>query len=357
MPSSNRIAPSVAAAATLLVAGLLLAWPSAGSASLQSRVDATRSHEQSLRSAVQSQSAKVSAYQARIDDLAARVGALQESLDFEKRQLFALQDQLRSARARLALLRQKLTSGRRVLALQLRAAYESPQPDVVSLVVNATSFSDLLERADAVRRVESRNERTLKEVATDQRKVGRATTRLARLEVRRQQITAGVLIQRDEVARLERSVIARQSRVASSRDRTAQALTAVRARRQALEKKLNAAQAPAAGGAAFPAHGGSYGFFQAPGTNYSVGDEPEIARRLDRLGKALNLHLIGISGYRSPQHSVEVGGFADDPHTQGKASDTPGVEGVPEASLNRFGLTRPFGGAAEADHIQLAGSI
>src|SRR5207237_9999209 len=100
--------------------------------------------------------------------------------------------------------------------------------------------------------------------------------------------------------------------------------------------------------------GGPWGFFQAPGTNYSVGSEPEIASRLDRLGKALHIHLVGISGYRSPQHSVEVGGFANDPHTRGEASDTPGVEGVSEATLNRFGLTRPFAGASEADHIQLA---
>ena len=104
----------------------------------------------------------------------------------------------------------------------------------------------------------------------------------------------------------------------------------------------------------FVSHGGDYGFFPAPGTNYSVGQEPEIAARLDSLGKALGLHLIGISGYRSPQHSVEVGGFADDPHTRGEASDTPGVEGVPEQTLLRFGLTRPFPGPAEADHIQLA---
>jgi hypothetical protein len=48
-----------------------------------------------------------------------------------------------------------------------------------------------------------------------------------------------------------------------------------------------------------------------------------------------------------------VGGFANDPHTRGEASDTPGVEGVPEATLNQFGLTRPFPGPAEADHIQL----
>ncbi len=99
---------------------------------------------------------------------------------------------------------------------------------------------------------------------------------------------------------------------------------------------------------------GDYGFFPAPGTNYSVGAEPQIAARLDRLGKSLGLHLIGLSGYRSPQHSVEVGGFADDPHTRGEASDTPGVEGVAESTLLAFGLTRPFPGPAEADHIQLA---
>lgn len=115
------------------------------------------------------------------------------------------------------------------------------------------------------------------------------------------------------------------------------------------------ASAPATGG--FVAHGGQYGFFPAPGTNYSVGSEPEIAARLDALGKAKQLNLTGISGYRTPGHSVEVGGAADDPHTCGAASDTPGVEGVPEATLEQFGLTRPFpGDPAEADHIQLAGT-
>lgn len=86
-----------------------------------------------------------------------------------------------------------------------------------------------------------------------------------------------------------------------------------------------------------------------------MGEEPVIAARLDELGRVLQLHLIGVSGYRTPQHSVEVGGYADDPHTHGEASDTPGVEGVPESTLMRFCLTRPFGGAREADHIQAVG--
>lgn len=106
-------------------------------------------------------------------------------------------------------------------------------------------------------------------------------------------------------------------------------------------------------GAAAPGGFAAGGFFPAPGTNYSVGDEPTIAKRLGELARSLHLRLTGLSGYRTPQHSVEVGGFANDPHTRGQASDTPGIEGVVERILNRFGLTRPFGGAAEADHIQL----
>jgi hypothetical protein len=124
---------------------------------------------------------------------------------------------------------------------------------------------------------------------------------------------------------------------------------------QILDQRAAQAQTLQSGGAVAPppgcantpsvAHGGPYGFFQAPGTNYSVNQEPIIAARLDQLGKALQLHLIGVSGYRTPQHSVEVSGFADDPHTQGLASDTPGVEGVPESTLHEFCLTRPFPGA------------
>lgn len=107
------------------------------------------------------------------------------------------------------------------------------------------------------------------------------------------------------------------------------------------------------GGGTFTPHGGSTGFFPGSGTNYSKGDEPTLAARLDALAKALKVKLTGVSGYRTPAHSVAVGGFADDPHTKGKASDTPGTERIPESTLRKFGLTRPFGGAKEADHIQL----
>ena len=105
-----------------------------------------------------------------------------------------------------------------------------------------------------------------------------------------------------------------------------------------------------------PNYMASGGFVAGPGTNYSVGEEPQIAKDLQRLGEYLHTTLEGISGYRTPQHSVEVKGFADDPHTRGEASDTLGTQSIPAAILARFGLERPFPGAAEADHMQLLGS-
>ena len=75
--------------------------------------------------------------------------------------------------------------------------------------------------------------------------------------------------------------------------------------------------------------------------------------------------IYGISGYRSPAHSVAVGGFANDPHTQGKAEDI-GVNNllrssaaqISETELARFGLYRPFDPSddpnnSEVNHIQL----
>lgn len=111
------------------------------------------------------------------------------------------------------------------------------------------------------------------------------------------------------------------------------------------------------------AHGG-VGFTPGEGKNYSYGNEPLIAQRANALAIALGLKLRGESGYRTPAHSEAVGGFADDPHTRGEASDTPGIEEVPEATLNQYGLERPFdkivngqhSDPAEADHIQLLGS-
>jgi peptidoglycan hydrolase CwlO-like protein len=320
------------------------------------------SREQSLQQSISADSGQITAYAGRLRDLQARLSAIESSLAIQRALLVRFQNQLIAARSRLALLRDDLKRDRQSLATQLVAQYESPTPDVVSVVLQAHGFADLLERVDQMRAIARQNASAVKLVTSVKAQVAEQTVRLTIAQARQQRVTAAVLIEREQVAGLRLSLLQREQVAARDRARKQTELRQVRHQLAILQGRAAAAQnasfstggVAASGGGSSSAVGGDYGFFPAPGTNYTVGEEPTIAARLHRLGKALRLHLIGISGYRTPQHSVEVGGFADDPHTRGEASDTPGVEGVPQSTLLQFGLTRPFPGPAEADHIQLA---
>lgn len=107
------------------------------------------------------------------------------------------------------------------------------------------------------------------------------------------------------------------------------------------------------------------GFVADPGTSQAEGQLPTLTAQLNGLAKAVGVTIYGISGYRTPAHSVAVGGFANDPHTRGEAEDI-GVNSllrssaaqISKAQLAQFGLYRPFDpsddpGNTEVNHIQL----
>src|SRR4051794_10389605 len=97
-----------------------------------------------------------------------------------------------------------------------------------------------------------------------------------------------------------------------------------------------------------------------PGVNMEVGQEPQIEEALSALAAEIGKPVYVISGYRSPAHSVAVGGFADDPHTKGIAADIgvgaptrDSVASVTDAQLRAVGLFRPFSAPSEINHVQL----
>jgi Peptidase M15 len=107
------------------------------------------------------------------------------------------------------------------------------------------------------------------------------------------------------------------------------------------------------------------GFFPDPGTSQTQGELPILTARLNQLAQTLGVVIYGISGYRTPADSVAVGGYANDPHTQGLAEDI-GVGSllrssaarISEAQFASYGLYRPFDPSGdptntEVNHIQL----
>jgi peptidoglycan hydrolase CwlO-like protein len=363
-------ARAVTAAALALAAGVTIGLGSVASGStpgaLEDKIGAAQSKEGEVRAGIHADSHQIAGFEGNIEDLQTRLSALESSLAVERKLLDSIRSQLSVARTRLAALQVQLGHDRRILVAQVVASYEAPPPDIATVILEAHGFADLIERVDDLRAISRENAAATTHVMQTQKEVTTQAEHLAVLEGTHASETRAVQVQRDEVAELRLALVKRQLEFVRARDRKSAELEELQAHKHSLEHELAHVQARelAASGVTFSGpigefNGtpeGDYGFFPAAGTNYSVGEEPAIAERLNTMGKALHLHLIGISGYRSPQHSVEVGGFANDPHTRGEASDTPGVEGVPEATLNQFGLTRPVPGAAEADHIQLAGS-
>jgi peptidoglycan hydrolase CwlO-like protein len=335
-------------------------------ADLAARYQQGQQRAQQLQQQISGESQQIQQFQGSIDSLQQRLAGVQRSVDEQERQLRQTIDELAAARTRLRSVRAAYARDRKQLAAQLRAQYESPPPSLVNVVVSAGGFNQLVNQVSYMAKLRRSNERTVAAVQAAKRQLTMLTKRLTAVRARRKRTTAAVVTERDNLAQLKLTIVDKQIALKRARHANSSQLTALKSRLQREAKKLDAIAARAemsSGGAPvsapagcvntpFVAHGGDYGFFQAPGTDYSVNQEPVIAARLDALGKALKLHLIGLSGYRTPEHSVEVGGYADDPHTRGEASDTPGVEGVPESVLEQYCLTRPFPGPAEADHIQ-----
>lgn len=93
---------------------------------------------------------------------------------------------------------------------------------------------------------------------------------------------------------------------------------------------------------------------------------PQLLQALNRLAAQKGVVVDVNSGYRTPAHSVAVGGFADDPHTRGIAVDAY-VDGRPvgkvftAAQFKAAGLVtgnQPgfFNGKPDPEHVQLPSS-
>jgi hypothetical protein len=352
----------------LLAAAAVALTGGSSSASLVDRYQSGQQRAAQLRARIRGESQRIEGFQGSIAQLQSRLTVVQRTVTTQEQLLGTVSDQLTTARARLITLRASYARDRAALAEQLRARYEAPPPTIVNVVVDSGGFNELVNGIRDLTAVERQNIATTRAVAAARVAVTVETARLVKVQARRRRATAAVLAERDDIAQLKASIVGRELAAQRVKSADSASLGALHAKlvHEAAVLDAEAARArtlSSGGGVAPPAgctngpfvpHGGEFGFFQAPGTDYSVNQEPILAARLDQLGQALQLHLIGVSGYRSPAHSVAVGGFPNDPHTRGEASDTPGVEGVPESTLNQFCLTRPFGGAAEADHIQLS---
>jgi peptidoglycan hydrolase CwlO-like protein len=210
---------------------------------LRNRVDAARDRERALSGDVARLGALAAKVERQLATLQRRVAEVQTELARDEARLEQVQVDLRAERARLARLRARLTEVRGQLATRLKERYMATRPDIVSVVLGAHSFANLLERADFLRRIQRADQEILIVVRKARRDAAVETKRLAKAEDRQREVVGAVRMRRNALASMMQGVAARRETLVRVRAARAAALSNARGSRQRLQSRLRAAEA------------------------------------------------------------------------------------------------------------------
>jgi murein DD-endopeptidase MepM/ murein hydrolase activator NlpD len=268
MPSHARsykraVGAALATLVACLGAALTSSRPVARAASiggLQQQISAGQSSVSSLSGAFGSASGRVSQIGSAISGLEQRLATIQANLDAQRAALARLRVHYAAAKNRLERLVAFDTHAENVLSQLLVSSYESDHPDLVSVVLDATGFQNLLERLAFAQRIRTQDVTVIREVKAARRAVALQATRLGALQVREQKLTATILAERDKLAQVKVKLYTQEIAAAQVKASAGSRLASARAHLSSLNSQLSqlqAAQAQTAVSSANPSGVGS----------------------------------------------------------------------------------------------------
>jgi peptidoglycan DL-endopeptidase CwlO len=207
--------------------------------STQGKIGRRKGTERLLTTEISGYTRRIIRLQGRIGSLQRRQSAIEADLDAQRRELGRIQRELRSERRRLVRLRARLKVARAALAGRLVDLYTAEQPDLVTVIMSAKGFADLLERGEFLERVSEQDRRIVTLVRDARQDAVRTERRLKALEARQAAITRRIAARRNEVAAVKQELIGTRvgySRTRADKDR---ALRGVRHERHQLEGALS----------------------------------------------------------------------------------------------------------------------
>ncbi len=203
----------------------------AQTASLQERLSQTESKLSQADRREGVLTTEISRASEQITTLRGQVAELRNKEAVLAEELAAKQAELDQAQARLDELRDRLKRAVQILSDRLVAIYKSGEPDLISVVLEAHGFDDLLDRTEYLQRLEDQDSSIVARVRDlrDEMRTTVETVKQARdsIAARKQELTS-------TRAELER----RSSELAAARGRQRQALAGVREQKDKLEGDL-----------------------------------------------------------------------------------------------------------------------
>jgi peptidoglycan hydrolase CwlO-like protein len=313
----------IALAVALLIAGM--AGRSEGD--LHSQIAAGQTAAGGLRSAIAAETATIRSTAHGVRDASNRLNALQAQLIGREAQLAAVQSSLLAARDHLVVLENRLQAATHALAANLVSRYEGNQPDLVTVILEAHGFTDLLEKMSYLQRMASADAQILGETRTARAEVAHQATALATLEVRDRGLADAVLSQRNQVATLRAALLGRQLATLRARNGKASQLSVLEHKLSSLEAKA-AAQAAAAAATGNAGVGGiavnTHGMVQPPpGAPAAVAEVIAAGNAIATLpyiygGGHASFHANGYDCSGSVSYALAAAGLVSSPMVSGQ---------------------------------------
>ena len=205
---------------------------------LAQRISAGQSRVSAISGAVGADNARLRQLDASITGLQSKIARIQTNLDAKRAELLRLRRELDAAQVKLARLKAYERTAKSVLSQMLVAGYENDQPDLVSVVLASSTFSNLLDRLSFAKRIRNHDQQIVAEVIIARDRVASQAVHLAGLEGRQQDVTARVLAERDQLDAAKLTLLDQQMAVTRARNKNLGQLTAARSQVASLRRQL-----------------------------------------------------------------------------------------------------------------------
>jgi cell wall-associated NlpC family hydrolase len=236
--SLRRLALIFALAAFAAAGAVVLGTAGPADADLNSKINAKANRAEQLRAAVAAESSRIRQSTRGLARAQRRLRELQADTAAQRAELKRVKAQFVRARDRLTRLVNLQRHATDALTANLQTAYRNPDPDIVSVVMNARGFTDLLEQADFLKRVAERNAKIMDIARIARAAVTKQTQRLAVMQRREQALADKLERRRDAAHAVETALLReRERRLARSNFRRAE-LRDVQSKLADLRKRL-----------------------------------------------------------------------------------------------------------------------
>ncbi|WP_249010951.1 hypothetical protein [Conexibacter sp. DBS9H8] len=232
----------------LIAAGLLggVALVPVSEGDLQNQISAQQSVAGQLAQQIKADNAQIAQTSGGLAAARAQLSAVEAKLAAQMDELKQVQVQLMTARDQLAALEARLRLASTDLATNLRAEYEQGTPNLMTVIINAHGFTQLLNQVNFAQRISRQDAEIVGVTRSARRRVLAETVHLGALESRDRTLTNAILAQRNQQAALETALLNRQIAETTARANVRGKLASVNADLSSLRSKLAAVQAAAA---------------------------------------------------------------------------------------------------------------